>query len=323
MVKAQSRSNPAFIMNTNDRKNIILKFSSVFTRLQYKVNFDINNTSSFLLATDLLRDNSKRRLFKIAATNVEKVFVELLSNESPITSVQAKSIFFSLIKLTTQEFLTGCYGSNVTIQPNVIKDSFYTQLILADELLLLRIPVQVLAQENSQLFRLIFVPIYNKAYDSFIEGLLDNLIVEITNAVMFIVINEFSFIYEVRKNFYRSNFLSLRNVERFRNNLSWQTRIKKFIKRPSDIYNSQQGIWIIRTTGIYYRIIYANRAGELNSLKRFSLATLISIELKDFVISRVDELIYFFGNTVRYTLTSVVGQVIGLVWRGIIDGLKK
>jgi hypothetical protein len=168
-----------------------------------------------------------------------------------------------------------------------------------------------------------FMPIYNKAYDSFIEALLDNLIVEITNAVMFIIVNEFSFIYEIRKNFYRSNFLSLRNVERFRNNLSWQSRVKNFITRPADIYNSQQGIWIVRTTGIYYRIIYANRSTELLSLQRFSLLTLVGIETKDFLTSRIDEAIYFFGSSIRYTLTSVVGQVIGLVWRGIIEGLKK
>jgi hypothetical protein len=140
---------------------------------------------------------------------------------------------------------------------------------------------------------------------------------------MFIVINEFSFIYEIRKNFYRSNFLSLRNVERFCHNLSWQSRVKSFIKRPADIYNSQQGIWIIRTTGIYYRIIYANRSTELLNLRRFSLVTLIGIETKDFLVSRIDETIYFFGNSVRYTLTSVIGQVIGLIWRGIIEGLKK
>jgi hypothetical protein len=89
------------------------------------------------------------------------------------------------------------------------------------------------------------------------------------------------------------------------------------------MYNSQQGIWVIRTTGIYYRIIYANRSSELLTLQRFSLITLVGIEATDFLISRTDEAIYFFGSSVRYTLTSIVGQVIGLVWRGIIEGLKK
>jgi hypothetical protein len=310
-------------MNNNDRKKLILRFSNVFARLQYKVNFDINNTSSFLLATDLLRESSKRRLFKIVATNVETVFLDFLRNDLVLTSQSGNAIFFSLIKKTTQEFLTGCYGYNVNIDAAVVKDSFYTKLIISDEKILLTVPLQILSREDSNLFRSIFVPIYTKAYDSFIEALLDNLIVEITNAVMFIIINEFSFIYEVRKTFYRSNFLSLRNVERFRNNLSWQSRIKSFIKRPADIYNSQQGIWIIRTTGIYYRIIYANRSNELVTLRRFSLLTLLGIETKDFLSSRLDETIYFFGSSVRYTFTSIIGQVIGLIWRGVIEGLKK
>ena len=50
---------------------------------------------------------------------------------------------------------------------------------------------------------------------------------------------------------------------------------------------------------------------------------LIGIETKDFFVSRVDEIIYVFGSTVRYTFTSIFGQVIGLIWRGIIEGLKK
>ena len=310
-------------MNALDRKKVILRVGNVFARLQYKINFDISNTSSFLLATDLLRDNSKRRLFKIVATNVENVLLELVKDGSELNPKKSQSIVFSLVKKTTQEFLTECYGYKINIHSSIITNSFYTKLILSDEKILFGVPFQILSTDNSKLFRSIFVPIYSKAYESFVEALLDNLIVELANAVMYIVINEFSFIYEVRKSFYRSNFLSLRNVERFRNNLSWQSRVKSFVRRPSNIYNSQQGIWIIRTTGIYYRVIYANRSNELINLPRLSLFTLITIETRDFLTSRLDEIIYFFGSSVRYTLTSVVGQVIGLVWRGIIEGLKK
>ena len=310
-------------MSDIERKKLIFRFSKIFSRLQYKINFNINNTSSFLLATDLLRDNSKKRLFKLVATNIENIFLKLLTENITLDSLQSKALFSSIIKQTTHDFLTSHYGYKVKVHSTVVQESFYTKLLLSDEKILFSVPIHILSNTDSKLFRSIFVPIYNEAYDSFIEALLDNLIIEIANAVMFIIINEFSFIYEVRKNFYRSNFLSLRNVERFRNNLSWQSRVKNFIKRPSDIYNSQHGIWVIRTTGIYYRIIYANRSNEITQLKRFSLITLLSIETKDFILSRVDEVIYFFGSTIRYTLTSVIGQVIGLVWRGIIEGLKK
>ena len=306
-----------------ERERVIRRFSNVFARLQYKVNFGIKNTSSFLLATDLLRDNSKRRLFKIVSTNVERIFLELVRDGSILTSKRSKAIILILIQETIEEFLLSCYGYKITIKSQIIKNSFYTNLLINDEKILLRVLFQVFGTKDSKLFRALFAPVYNKTYESFIEALLDNFVVEITNVVMFIIINEFSWIYEVRKTFYRSNFLSLRNVERFRNNLSWQSRINNFIRRPSDIYNSQQGIWVIRTTGIYYRTIYANRSKELKTLRKFSLLTLIGIETTDFLVSRFDEIIYLFGSTVRYTLTSVVGQVIGLVWRGVIEGLKK
>lgn len=311
-------------MNTYINKQKTERFGTIFSRLHYKINFDINNTSSFLLATDLLRDNCRRQLFKIVAVNVERLFCHLLEEEEiTITKKRNQDIFFSLIQEVTQDFLMSFYDTKIQVNAQIVKDSFYTTYVVNEEQILLSVPLQILSQDNAPLFQSIFVPVYKKAYDNFIEALLDNLIIEVANAVMFIILNEFSFIYEVRKSFYRSNFLSLRNIERFRNNLNWQCRIRNYIKKPSDMYNSQQGIWIIRTTGIYYRVIYANRANELMQLKNLSLLTLLTIETKDFLVARVEESFYFFGSSIRYTLTSVIGQIIGLVWRGIIEGLKK
>ena len=223
----------------------------------------------------------------------------------------------------SEDFLYKQYGCKIKVNRKKLKNTLYTRQLLKDLEILFQIPFYVLSNKKAPQFRSVYYPIYTSANEQFIEALLDNLIVEVTNAVTYIIINEFSFIYDVRKNFYRSTFLSLRNVERFRNNLSWQLRIKRFLKRPADLYNSQQGIWVIRTTGIYYRIIYANRSLELLNLNQFAILTLITIEIKDFLVSRFDETVYLFGSTVRYTLTSVFGQLIGLVWRGIIEGLKK
>jgi hypothetical protein len=79
----------------------------------------------------------------------------------------------------------------------------------------------------------------------------------------------------------------------------------------------------LRTTGIYDRIIYANRSNQLTTLAKLPLLTVTTIELRDFLVSRLDETIYRLSNGLRFTLTSVLGRVIGLVWRGIIEGLKK
>jgi hypothetical protein len=195
--------------------------------------------------------------------------------------------------------------------------------LLEETNILLITLLDALEDSESKKFRLLFSPIHEKPYDRFIESFIENLVIQVCAAVTYVIIHEFSFIYDIRKSFYRSNFLSLRNIERFKNNLSWQIRLKTYIKRPSDIYNSQYNIWVIRTTGIQYRTIYANRGTELLELSQLPLVTLVIIEAKDFLTSRFDEFFNFLGSNIRYTLTNTLGQIIGLIWRGVIEGLKK
>ena len=96
-----------------------------------------------------------------------------------------------------------------------------------------------------------------------------------------------------------------------------------YIQRPIDLYNNRYRIFILRTNGIYYKTVYANRSKELGYLNSISLLTITFVELRDFFTSRIDEIIYYVSKAIRFTLTSVFGQVVGLVWRGIIEGLKK
>jgi len=310
-------------MNFVEREKVLFRISKIFARLQYKINFDLRNTSSVLLATDILRTNTKRELFKITSLKLEKVLLDRLKNITDISTWQSQSLCLSLLQETTEEFLTSFYGFPISVRTNLITDLFYTNTLLEEERILFTVPYQIIKNDEQKFFRAIFMPVYDNVSESFIESLIDNLVVEITNVVSIFILNEFSLINDVRKSLYRSNFLSLRNVERFRNNLSWQYRIKVLIRRPAAIYNSQYGIWVIRTTGIYYRVIYANQSWELINLKGFSLLTLFVIEAKDFVFSRIEESVYLFGNTIQYIVTSILGQSIALIWRGFIDGLKK
>jgi hypothetical protein len=133
---------------------------------------------------------------------------------------------------------------------------------------------------------------------------------------------KFSSVYSFRKILYRSNFLSLRNFERFKNNFSWQLVTKIYLRHPTDLYNNKYNISILRTSGIYSKSIYANRSKEISNMRGFTLLPLMFLELADFVSSRVEETLYFISTSVRFILTSVFGQIIGLIWRGVLDGLK-
>jgi hypothetical protein len=98
---------------------------------------------------------------------------------------------------------------------------------------------------------------------------------------------------------------------------------KTYIQRPVDLYNNRYEILILRTNGIYCRTIYANRSKEIAYLNNFSLLAITFIELRDFIVNRLDEIIYFLSKSLRFVFTSIFGQIIGLVWRGVIEGLKK
>ena len=294
---------------------------NLFARLHYKINFNLRNNSKTILSTDLLRDNIKQDLFRIVTLRVENKFLKLIDKE--ITQSDTKAILLSLIKETTEDFLIKNYGYYVSISDKKISNALHIQTLVNDAKFLIELPLNSLANSNSRTFRSTFTPIYNTPAPDFIEAFFDNLIVQISNSVMYLIIHEFSHIYDIRQKLYRTSFLSMRNIERFKNNLAWATRVKTFIRRPLSIYDSQYGIWIIRTNGIYYRTVYANRSSELLQLNNLGLTTITYIEFQDFVISRFDESLYLFGSGIRYTLTSIVGQVIGLVWRGVIEGLKK
>jgi hypothetical protein len=96
-----------------------------------------------------------------------------------------------------------------------------------------------------------------------------------------------------------------------------------YVKRPLNLYNSRYDVLVLRTSGLYCRTIYANRVKDIANLKKVPLLTIVVIEVRDFLTSRLDETLYTVVTGLRFTLTSVLGQVIGLIWRGIIEGLKK
>ena len=175
----------------------------------------------------------------------------------------------------------------------------YVKNVLKDNDILFKVPFFSLINPNSPYFRSIY---YNSASENFIEALVDNLAFEISNCVVYLSLLNFSSVYAFRQILYRSKFLSLRNLERFKNNLNWQLYIKSYIQRPINPYNNRHEIYIIKTTGIYYRIIYANRSEELFSLKNLSLVTVIFVEISDFLISRFDEAVFVLSKSVRFTI---------------------
>jgi hypothetical protein len=296
----------------------------LFTNSYYKLTTTLKNQSNLLLATDLFRDEVKRDLYKIIISVVEKKFLKFAKNKKKTLKFnETKKVFLELVNESLEKFFNVYYTPFLKIDSNIIQKSLYIKTTSEDLNTLINILFSSFLKKESKVFKLTFVPIYPAPSANLIELLLDNLVVEVSNCVARVIINEFSLVPDIRQNWYKSNFLSIRNIEKFKNNLAWQDRTIVFIRRPRNIYNSEYGVWSIRRNGIYYRVIYANRVNQLLNLNKASLVMVNYLECQDFILGRLDETIFLASRGTQYFLTSVLGQAFGLIWKGIVEGLKK
>jgi hypothetical protein len=311
---------------SNEKKiNVKALTAHIFSNILYKVNFSKKKGNQQLLGIDLLKTEIKKDLLSISALKVEETYVKVLEKGEPMKIMQenGEELFLICLKNICENFLTKQYGYKVKVNLQALKNTLYTKILLKDLELFFQIPFYVLVDPRIPIFRLVYAPIYNFASESFIEALVDHMVLEISNCVVYFSVVKFSYVHAFRQTLYRSKFLSLRNFERFKNNLDWQLFTRTYIQRPIDLYNNRYEILILRTNGVYCRTIYANRSKEIVYLNNFSLLTITCIELRDFLINRSDEIIYFLSKSLRFTFTSIFGQIIGLIWRGVIEGLKK
>lgn len=299
------------------------KIGGTFARLQYKLDQNVRNNTQNILALDLLQQDAKKDLFSITIATLEKTVLDLVSSRETLDEKKIKKSMLKVIKKITKKFLTKHYGCEVELNSRFLSRSKYVKALLDDQQILYATPLYTLMESKFSPFQLFFSPVYNYASEIFIESLLDNLVLELSNCVVYLIIVDFATFYSLQYTVYKARFLSLRNLECFKNNLSWQVRINTLIQRPLDLYTNRYGLYIIRTNGIYYRRVYANRSKELTSLVGPPLLTILFIESKDFLFNRFDEIVYSFGYSLRLLLTSALGQTIALIWRGIIEGLKK
>ena len=193
----------------------------LFTNSYYKLTTTLKNQSNLLLATDLFRDEVKRDLYKIIISVVEKKFLKFAKNKKKTLKFnETKKVFLELVNESLEKFFNVYYTPFLKIDSNIIQKSLYIKTTSEDLNTLINILFSSFLKKESKVFKLTFVPIYPAPSANLIELLLDNLVVEVSNCVARAIINEFSLVPDIRQNWYKSNFLSIRNIEKFKNNLA-------------------------------------------------------------------------------------------------------
>ena len=154
-----------------------------------------------------------------------------------------------------------------------------------------------------------------------LEQLFENLVLQVANAVVQPLLNECSKVELIKQTYFHPRLLSTRQIERFRNDLSWKYRVLQSFEEPRNIYESRFALLVIQPDGIHRLGIYAPRQEELEDLNLWQQSITLGLEFRDAAAPRLQSLTRWLGQGVVYLLTQVLGKAIGLIGRGIVQGL--
>ena len=288
----------------------------------------LSNLTSVVLEIDILQAEKKRNLLYIVLRKFEEILEELRFSQVTLEQLPQKRslILQDLWQVSVTDFLGKYYTLPVGDEEFEVVDVLLQNAAIVQDGILDKIPlvVELLAQ---QLFETPLV-IDNVSYPAQTpeamaqaEILLHNLIIQVANAVIQPLLNEFADVEIIKQNFYDRRLISSREITRFRNNLSWRYRLSQLLDEPKAIFESRYNLFVLSDTGIKQISIYAPRRQELEQLRGMQLIVTVAYEIRDAIAPRLRSTIAWSGRGVVYILTQVLGRSIGLVARGVIQGI--
>ena len=328
---------------------------SLFDSAAAKLQFDLVNLTGLPLEIDILRSTKKRELMSSILRKLKDLLEELRFSQVQQTQLSQKmpAILRDLWEATIIDFFGRYYtlqtgetrvfdgsqtslklaesqggsaayllaGSGVEVVPMLLADADVVAAQILDKIpmtvdffahLLFEIPLTVdniscVAGSPEAMQRA--------------EALLENLAIQVASGAVQPLLNNLANIEEIKQIFYDGKLISTREIERFRNNLSWRYRWDSYFVEPKAIFESRFWLFVLGDSGIKRISIYAPRNQELAQLSGWQLALTLLLETRDAIAPRVRAVISLLGAGVVYVLTQVIGRGIGLIGRGIIQGI--
>jgi hypothetical protein len=128
---------------------------------------------------------------------------------------------------------------------------------------------------------------------------------------------------ELRRYLLRPDLLPTRNLERMRNQLIAQQRWTLWFERPVALYESRRPLLSLSGGQIQINSLTEPRDAELRQLGWLQQLVTLMLETRDALGPQLRRLIKSLGDLVGMLLTRVIGQAIGLVGRGILQGMGR
>ncbi|NDA74794.1 MAG: DUF3685 domain-containing protein [Synechococcaceae bacterium WB8_3_299] len=128
---------------------------------------------------------------------------------------------------------------------------------------------------------------------------------------------------ELRRTMLPVELLPTRELDRLRNKINSLERWQNLFVRPVSIYESKRVFYSLRSGKFVSQVLIEPRDNELKTLLWWQQAITILLETRDALAPQLEILINRFGSLMVLLLTRVLGRAIGLIGRGIMQGLGR
>ncbi len=167
------------------------------------------------------------------------------------------------------------------------------------------------------------LPLYETESFIVLENIISNWIIRNCNLLASELFNICSTWPELRTVLINPELQSTRNFERFRNNINSYNRWHEYIYMPIYLYESKREYIDIIDNKFTRYFKNENREKELENLEWLQKQVTLLVEIRDAISPQLEIAVKYIGNLFVTFLTKVVGKAIGLVGKGIIQGLGR
>ncbi len=300
----------------------------IYNKLENKLQKNLSNTTSELLALDSLNSTRRNNLFNTLLCEFRMVINKIKNIDKKEAKVETSLDIFSpeLRKNTLRKFINSYErllknGKEISIIEYLLENAELDAT--DDELPSIDLILEPILNNKPILLEGEYLSIEDPRALNNLEMLILNWIIrtaEIISAELISLCSEWP---ELRKYMLVEGLTSTRELERRRNQINTKNQLHEVFRKPVRLYESKRSYYTVENNQITKLIYIEPRDIELRNLEGIQKNIAFIIELRDALAPQIQAVIQYTGDLIVLILTKVIGRSIGLIGKGIAQGMGK
>lgn len=293
----------------------------LFCQTKSKIMFNLANKSRNCLMLELIIPHVREKLLILVLQEFEALILDVAEEELSIADIYVlnSKILYDLVYKSGHKFVNNILRASNKLCLKIYPNDLYFRSILKDNKVISGNLIAYLLFGTSGVFGISF---------QYVEALLHNLIIKVSDLVLHIVLSResiYKVIYQIRIPclVFSQTYWSMRSIEELQNNMAYQHVKYFYVDQPKAIYSNRYQITILSPQGILSKTISVNRISELNDLSYVQLFLPSLLEIQDFLIPKLKYMVFIVGRIIIYISFSVVNNLLQFFLHTITRGFVK